>query len=203
MRWPWAYGYATLTAFDFRIRFNDEKLPIGLVWITYTMRQRLLKYGHVLFLDAQKRQYNKLCWPYIGPTIKTSENTVRVIVESVVISEDIETYEWILRAVAEMEPKWHLNQLKIIFADGLITETLLQRLKIQDTCTLRSDYWHLTTEVFPKEYNFGPQFYPLIKNNLRKMLLSDTKAEWDTAYNECKRMFSRLSTQIRKAHRDI
>ena len=120
----------TLTAFDFRIRFNDEKLPIGLVWITYTMRQRLLKYGQVLFLDAQKRQYNKLCWPYIGPTIKTSENTVRVIAESVVISEDIETYEWILRAVAEMEPKWHLNQLKIIFADGLITETLLQRLNI-------------------------------------------------------------------------
>ena len=105
----------TLTGFDFRIRLNADKLPIGIVWMTYTMRQRLLQFGDVLFLDAQKRQYNKICRPYIGPTIKTSENTIRVIAESVVITEEISTYEWILRSIAEMEPKWELNKIRIIF----------------------------------------------------------------------------------------
>ena len=42
-----------LTGFDFRIRFGDEKVPIGLVWMTYPMRQHLLQYGDVMFLDTQ------------------------------------------------------------------------------------------------------------------------------------------------------
>ena len=57
------------------------------------MRQHLLQYGDTIVLDAQKRQYNKLYRLHIGPTIKTNENTNRVIAKSVVISEDIATYE--------------------------------------------------------------------------------------------------------------
>ena len=175
-----------LTGFDFRIRFNNEKLPIGIVWMTFTMRQHLLRYGDIIFLDAQKRQYNKLSWPYIGPTIKTNENTIRVVAESIVLSEDISTYQWILESIAEIEPKWDIKSLKIIFADGLITQSLLNRLNINQSCTLRSDYWHLMNEVFPKEHNFGSFHFGLIKNHLKKMLLSDTILQWQNAYKEAK-----------------
>ena len=44
-----------LAGFDFCIRFNNDKLPIGIVWITFTMCQHLLQYGDILFLD-DKRQ---------------------------------------------------------------------------------------------------------------------------------------------------
>ena len=50
-----------LSAFDFRIRFNSDHLPIGIVWMTHEMKRHLLQYGNIIFLDAQKRQYNKLC----------------------------------------------------------------------------------------------------------------------------------------------
>ena len=50
-----------LTGFDFRIRLGEDNVPTGLVWITYHMRKHLLQYGDILFLDTQKRQYNKLC----------------------------------------------------------------------------------------------------------------------------------------------
>ena len=41
-----------LTRFGFRLRFNEDKLPTGVVWIIYTMRQHLLQYGDIIFLDA-------------------------------------------------------------------------------------------------------------------------------------------------------
>ena len=43
-----------LTDFDIRIWFNEEDLPIGIVWITCEMRKHLLQYGDIMFLDAQK-----------------------------------------------------------------------------------------------------------------------------------------------------
>ena len=53
------------------------------------MKGMLLQYGDTLFLDAQKRQYNKMGWPYIGPIVKTNELCVRYVAESIVINEDI------------------------------------------------------------------------------------------------------------------
>ena len=90
----------TLTGFDFRIRFNKENLPVVIVWITLQMRKQLLQFGDIVFLDSQKRQYNKICGPYIGPVIRTGKNKVRVVAESVVISEDLDSYQWILKSIA-------------------------------------------------------------------------------------------------------
>ena len=44
------------TGFDFRMHFDEEDAPDGIVWMTLTMRRTLLQYGDILFLDAQKRQ---------------------------------------------------------------------------------------------------------------------------------------------------
>ena len=76
----------------------------------------------------------------IEPTIKTNENTNRAFAESVVISEDIATYEWILESIQDIDSTWNINNLRIIFADGLITQTLLQKPRIKQTRILRHDY---------------------------------------------------------------
>ena len=59
-------------------------------------------------------------WPYIGPVVKTNDNTKRCVAESVVFGENMEVYEWVIKSMSEMEPKWSLSNIKIIFADGLI-----------------------------------------------------------------------------------
>ena len=61
------------------------------------------------FLNAQKSQYNKLCWLYIGPVAKVSENQIRCIAECIVITEDLSMYEWILQTFEVMEPIWSVN----------------------------------------------------------------------------------------------
>ena len=55
------------------MHFYEEETPDGIVWMTLTMRRTLLQYGDILFIDAKKRQYNKIYCPYIGPIVKTNE----------------------------------------------------------------------------------------------------------------------------------
>ena len=81
------------TASDFRIRFNNDDFPIDIIWMTYYTKKRLLQNDDIPFLYAQKCQYNKLCWPYIGLIVKTSKNKIRVIAEYVVINDNIDTYQ--------------------------------------------------------------------------------------------------------------
>ena len=150
-------------SFEYRVHYNKNGLPDGIVWMTLHMRNMLLQYGDILFLDSQNRQFNKLGWPYIGPAIKTSNNKVGVTAESVVLVEDMNMYQWVLESMALMEPEWSLNKVRLIFADGAITDKLLKKLGIEDTCLLRGDYHHLMNEVWPSHYNFGVQYYPLIK----------------------------------------
>lgn len=58
--------------FDFRLSREDNGRPDGLCWMTSEMRRDLLRFGDLLHLDAQKRQYNKHGWAYryIGPCTK-------------------------------------------------------------------------------------------------------------------------------------
>ena len=81
------------SGFDFRIHFDEDDTPDGIVWMTVHMKKSLLQFGDILFLDAQKRQYNRMGWPYIGPVIKTSEFCVRCVAESIVIIEDLTMYK--------------------------------------------------------------------------------------------------------------
>ena len=162
------------------------------------MRKHLLQYGDIMFLDAQKRQYNKLCWPYIGPVIKTGENRIRVVAESVVISEDIEAYQWILESIVSMEPKWSLSKLRIVFSDGFITQTLLEKLNIATTCTLRCDYWHVIQEVLPKEHNFGRVCFSIIEPHLKKMLTSNSESEWTIAFKAATNLLRDYPSKLQK-----
>ena len=105
---------------------------------------------------------------------------VAVAAESIVTEETHEYYVWILQCMVEIEPRFQLCNVRIIFADQKITPTVLQEIGIESTCTLRGDFYHLLHEVWPN--HFHSSVYPQIQKFLRSMLLSSNLTEWDSAY---------------------
>jgi hypothetical protein len=172
----------TLPGFDYRLKRTVDGFPEGIVWMTPEMKKNLLRYGRVFFLDGQKRQYNRMNWPYIGPALKDNEMKVCLGAESIVVEESLKMYKWVLESMCDMEPRFELSHIRIIFADQLITHGLLDSLGIRETCLLRPDFYHLTNEVWPKAENFGQVLYPRIKNFLETMLKSTTESEYTNAY---------------------
>ena len=67
--------------------------------------------------------------------------------ETVIIEDTNEGYEWILKAMADIERNFMLADIHLIFADKKITQALLINLGISDLCTLRGDRWHLLNDV--------------------------------------------------------
>ena len=80
---------------------------------------------------------------------------IGLICESVSIIENITMYRWLLEAQAEMEPRWSVMKIRLIFADGFITDKLLGQLCITYGCVLRGDYYHLMNEIWPQDIKFG------------------------------------------------
>ena len=51
-----------------------------------------------------------------------------------------------------MEPRWTLSDIRVIFADGFITNQLLIDLGITEKGTLGGDYDHLVREVWKNQF---------------------------------------------------
>ena len=64
--------------FYYRIHFNEEHVRDEIVWMNKVMKEHLIRYGNILLFDAQKRQYNKIYCPYIGPVVKKNENHIHM-----------------------------------------------------------------------------------------------------------------------------
>ena len=152
-----------MDGFDYRELYDQKGIPTAIMYITAGMRYNLLRYGDIMFLDSQKRQYNSSGWPYIGPVIKNNENMLGVTSEGLVTSEDIDMYTWMFQAMMSIEPRWSITSLKVIYADEFLTQKLLRNLKIEDTCFLHCDYFNLMKEVWPKEEDFGAVHFRMIK----------------------------------------
>ena len=96
----------TIHGFDYRILRGKAGNPTAILYMTSRMRYNLIRYGNIMFIDGQKRKYNKLNWPYIGPVIKNSDNRIGVTCEAIVTTEDIDTYTWIFNSMISIEPRW-------------------------------------------------------------------------------------------------
>ena len=177
--------YKSLTpGLDYRVRYHPlTSKPEALCWMLPEMKVDLIRYGNILFLDAQKRDIKRPGWPYIAPCVKDNENTVRVTSECLCISESIENYAWVLSSMASMEPRFKLNMIRIIFADQFLTQALLEELKIEDTCILHGNYYHLLNKVFPE--TFGSKFNS-IRTFLQAMMTSDEDG-WHLCYENAMR----------------
>ena len=56
------------------------------------IKNSIVRYGDILCLDAQKRQYNHLGWPYIAHVVKTGDMKITVTSEAIVVTEDLDVY---------------------------------------------------------------------------------------------------------------
>lgn len=134
--------------FDYRIARNESQAPIGVVWISKTMREDLLRFGEMCFLDAMKRQLNVLHWKYISPTVLDHEFRAKSVSESLFIEEDLDNYAFVINAMFEMEPLFEKQRLRLIFADGFISDSLLPKIGLaRETTHVFSDHFHLETHV--------------------------------------------------------
>jgi hypothetical protein len=166
--------------FDFRIKLDSHGRPEAIMWMFPHQRRNLLRFGHNLFLDGQKRQYNTYGWPYIGPVVKDAEMMVQTCAESICIEESNRIYAWVLKSMSEIESAFELKNVRIIFADQLISDAVLVELGMKETCTLRCDYYHLLQEDWFKY--FDAHTYSKVRPCLDKMLLSWTEDEYRNAY---------------------
>jgi hypothetical protein len=165
--------------FDYRIKYDAFGRPEAVCWMLPEMSSDLLRFGNCPFLDSQKRQYNAAGWPYIGPVVKDSEVQVRCVTKSICLEEGHYMYVWIVLTLVEMEPKFSLSFVDIIFGDHGLTDQILLDLDIGSTCILRDDYHYLINEVWP--HTFGTHLYQKIRGHLDRMLLG-SKSEWELSY---------------------
>ena len=172
---------------SYRLRVDDEGLPDAIMWMSPQMKTNLIRYGEILFLDAQKRDDNHFGWPYVGVTIKDGTNQIGVCCESIVTSEALDVYEWVIRTMCEIFPQFSLSNIKLIFGDQFLKDSLIEKLGITNTVTLRCDYWHLNTKVWPSNTCFGTTTMKKIGHYLDGMLKCYTKAQWDLLYNKALR----------------
>ncbi len=82
--------------FDYRVKYDKFGRPEALCWMLPEMRSDLLRFGNCLFLDSQKRQYNVVGWPYIGPVVKDSEMQVHYVAECICLEQSHRMYVWIV-----------------------------------------------------------------------------------------------------------
>jgi hypothetical protein len=143
--------------FDYRIAKDNFGATCGYCWQTPVMRANLEQYGDILFLDAMKRQQNSVYWPYIGPVVIDSDKKVRVIAESIVCTERLESYQLVLESVFSMTPDYDKLLMRLIFGDGIMGQSLLKQLGIATTCHLGYDAYHLFKKDWPEQ--FGKQLW--------------------------------------------
>ncbi|MGH7954891.1 MAG: hypothetical protein ACREOZ_02905 [Gloeomargaritales cyanobacterium] len=103
-RWTLARYLANLqrreSGFTYKIARDGSGMPVGVVWMTPTMRSAFERYGWVVCLDAMKRQLYSLKWPYVGPVVLDENRSICVVAEAFVNSERLDMYE---RSIL----KWH------------------------------------------------------------------------------------------------
>jgi hypothetical protein len=62
------------TMFEYEVARDEvDGWPIGVIWMTQTMRESFVWLGDILFLDFMKYQMNHLHWPYHGPVVLDEE----------------------------------------------------------------------------------------------------------------------------------
>lgn len=186
---------------DYRVSSDKETgRPNGVVWMTNEMKTRLIRYGRSLFLDFQKRQFNKVNWPYCGPVVIDCDKQICVVAESIFVSECLDGYEFALSSMFQMTPQFQKSNIALIFSDEFLTDDLLVRLEIQETAILRCDQWHLLHEVWPKYFG---RHWQDVENKLRAMIEGKTKAIFDEAFAsacEAVKAYPNFIDYIRKFH---
>lgn len=90
--------------FTFRICYDDNCIPTGIIWMTGIMRRAYEFFGEILCVDAMKRKLNSLEWPYLVPVILDGDKRIFVACERFVCSEMNDAYEFMFNSLFDMAP---------------------------------------------------------------------------------------------------
>ena len=187
----------SIPGFDYRVKYDDEKIPEGFVWMTPNMRYNLIRYHDNIYLDAQCRKFNTSGYPYISPIVTNAEGKIGQTCESLIPEEELPEYIWIFKCMHEMEPRFLFKNIKYIFADRKITPSFLKQLGISETCTLRCDSYHMRSDVWPK--SFG-SYFAMLEPFLISMLESKKRREFNTAMSHAKEKVKYVTHCLEKLH---
>ena len=94
-----------LPGFDYEIHYAQDGYPDGIMFMTAQMKNNLMRYGDIMFLDSQNNSFNKIGWPYIGIALHNNTHKVCVCCESIVNAEKLEMYIWLLKTMSKLEPR--------------------------------------------------------------------------------------------------
>jgi hypothetical protein len=130
---------AKTPGFQFVINCDGEGMPVCITWVTPRMlRDLLLRFSDIVFLDAQCRQYSSLHFPYASVVMVNEEHKICNACEAMFVEERTDTYEKMINALKTMEPRWELSSVKLLFGDMKVAQELL------DTVALSACRLHLS-----------------------------------------------------------
>jgi hypothetical protein len=138
--------------FSYRIARDPKGKVVGFVWQNANMRRQLELNGGYLSLDAMKRQIVSCNWPYIAIALLDPDHNLFVGLEGIVAAERNAAYTFVLKAALEMTPKLKPSDIKIIAADGLLSEAALADAGIPSTCKMILDVYHLLNQDWPNYF---------------------------------------------------
>ena len=177
---------STDPTFVYEVCADNDGRPVGIWWMTGEMSKAWIRYGDTLYLDSMKRQMNVFHWPYIGPVVLTSEMTVQVVCECIILEESLPAYAFTLNNLFKHGCRRPKETLRIIFGDCLLTDTLLDMIGLsQSTTRIFWDHFHLQSFVWPTA--LGKDLYARIAPDAITMMNSQSAAEFVTACESIKR----------------
>jgi hypothetical protein len=179
--------------FTYFVAYDSEGRECGFMWMTPVMRRMFELYGDVLFLDAMKRQLNSVYWPYFSIVLLDGFKKIGVAIEGIGCTERIDTYIWLVNGALTMAPLRKRESIKVIFADGIMTDRLLKELHIEDTCKLCLDAYHLLEVDWPKQ--FGTRLWGSLKVSFHTLVRSNNVEEYNQALLECRRIVNATGSQ--------
>ena len=108
--------------------------------------------------------------------------TVAVIAESIVCSERLDAYQFVLRSIFEMAPLRSKETVRVLASDCFVTSSLLEKLQIQSTCKLMWDHYHILEVVWPSQ--LGPHYFTMACPLLAAWLNSSMQEAFDATMGE-------------------
>ena len=91
-------------------------------------RHFLIRFGSILFLDMRKASTNDLNYPYCAITMMDQNRTPIVGAESLVCTESLENYQWLLECASQIEPIFKLKSIRMICGNQFLRQSLLENL---------------------------------------------------------------------------
>ena len=169
--------------FQYRLAIGDNEKINGVVWMTATMRSNFERFGSYICLDAMKRELNTLNWPYFGISLYNELNNVCLGCESLMMSEQNDAYEFLLKSCFEMCPGRIPDDVSIVSGDGFFTQNTLETWGLFKAKFV-ADYWHLFNTGLKDR--FGQNHYNILADNLKRMANSYNEETLNRKFEDAK-----------------